>query len=502
MLVAFRTDASPGIGTGHVMRCLALAEALGPGNECVFLCRDQELGALADRIDAGGHKLLRLQEGTADECGRKLRPFGKVDWLVVDHYQLDRAWEAEMRSASQRILVIDDLANRVHDCDLLLDANYHPDEPERYDDLVPSHCERLLGPRYALLRSEFSALGASGPTDPKIASSVRILVMFGGADADNLTGRTIDAIAGLGLDAHIDVVAGPLYPFIADLEQRLTQLPSATLHHAPGNIAELMAAADLAVGSPGTTSWERCALALPTIAIAVADNQEAMAQQLGLWGAHLYLGRHGELRDGDLQTAIRLMAGNTTMRLAMARRAREITDGRGAQRVVRHMGGHAVELRRATPADSDLLYAWRNDPRVRRHAFDATPIRRHGHEAWLRRTLADPTRILLIGRSGNTDFGCIRYDVEAQHARISIYLDPNRIGEGLAIPLLVAADNWLAATAPGISTVVAEVMAGNEASRRAFLGAGYQLEHSVFVKPCAAANSADPSLPGREKGPS
>lgn len=505
MFVVFRTDANPTTGIGHAMRCLALADALAAlGTRCLFLSRGAGLGNIAQRISDAGHELATLPEGPHSNassaiphhhwlphgwqhdvalCREQLIGEAKPDWLVLDHYALGADWESAMRDAVGHIIVIDDLADRRHDCDILVDQNPAPNAAARYDGLVPTHCLRLLGPRHGLLRDGFAQIHSSALAHATPKTAQRILVQFGGADPGDFTRKTVDILSQLQLGAHVDVVAGPLYPNIAALETSVAKLPNAKLHINPPTVTALMSMADMAIGSLGTTTWERCCLAVPAIAIAVADNQEIMANILGDQGAHLYLGRAENLSDADLAAAIRLLALNANLRTSIRTAAGALVDGRGAARVAQRMGGSSVILRRAENADAQPLYDWRNDPRIRSQSFDTSPIPWEGHLAWFGKTLQDRRRAMLVAEVGSIRVGCVRFDLNEANARISIYLDPNRVGDGLAIPTLRAAESWLLANMPQIKNITAEVRAGNEASRRSFLGAGYVADHLVLQRP-------------------
>ena len=486
MFVVFRADANATIGTGHVMRCLALADALqARGARCLFICAEG-LGALADRLRSAGHDLALLpatdrQQADAEASLATLAKQPTPDWIVVDHYGLDAAWQSAIRPFTKKILVIDDLANRRHDCDLLLDQNLRPEaEASPYRALTPASCQYLLGPRHALLRPEFAAARAHGPRNA--AAKPRLIVMFGGADQADLTGRTVRLLTQLGLDLPVDVVTGPLYAHREALARDIAELPNATLHCTPGNIAQLMRHADLAIASPGTSSWERCCVALPSITLAVADNQMAMATTLACLGAHLFLGDADRVGDGDLAAAIRLIAGNAPWRESMARAASTVTDGRGAERLAARLIAADVGVRPASAADARLLHTWRNDPRTRQQSFDSSPIPWEGHQAWFAKALANPLQAILIGQLGEVPFGCVRFDLGAHDGRVSIYLDPARHGAGLATPLLEAAGDWLKQNHPAIRRLVAEVKSTNAPSRQAFLKAGYTEDHCVLIK--------------------
>jgi len=509
VFVVFRADANPTIGTGHLMRCLALANALAAeGLRCLFLCRAAGIGALAERIRQAGHDLRLLTEGSPAATAGDDPPHGRwlphgwaadlalcrqalageptADWLVVDHYALDARWESAATFAHRR-LIIDDLADRPHAGDLLLDSGLHSDPAARYRPWLNADCQLLAGPRYALLRPEFAArrqVRAVNATPP------HLLVLFGGADADDLTGQTVALLEQLPQPWTADVVVGDLYPHRQVLDERLAGQPHLRLRVAPPDIAALMAQADIAIGAPGTTSWERCVLALPTIAIAVAANQESMAEALARQGAHLYLGRSSRLADTPLLSALSLLMGNPGWRQAMSQAAASITDGLGSRRLVRRMATAEVSIRPARLADAEILHRWRDDPRVRHQSFDTRPIPWPDHLAWCERTLADPARALLIASRQDEAIGCVRFDLSPPTARVSLYLDPNRLGQGLSIPVLNAAADWLVTHHPEVGQLRAEVRAGNAASRAAFLGAGYQPDHSVFFKALAATATA------------
>ena len=277
--VIFRADAGVSIGTGHVMRCLTLAEALREaGAHIAFVCRELD-GNLIELIGARGFEVHALpglepptdplawtaehpQEDAAQTVASvKASLKARADWLVVDHYALDERWEREVRGCAHRLMVIDDLADRVHDCDLLLDQNYARN-PTRYDALVPAGCRKLLGPAYALLRDEFKEAREAWPR--KIGEFERAFVFFGGTDPTNETSKALRALLrwGEGKRLTVDVVIGGGNPHRAEVEELVETIPNALLHVQAVNMAELMARADLSVGAgglrPGNASASVC----------------------------------------------------------------------------------------------------------------------------------------------------------------------------------------------------------------------------------------------------
>jgi UDP-2,4-diacetamido-2,4,6-trideoxy-beta-L-altropyranose hydrolase len=504
MRFLFRTDADAQIGTGHLMRCLALARALrATGAECMFLCRSAGLGSLAERIVAEGHTLLALPEVNsthvdvgesahahwlpggwrrdAEACHHALSGMPTSDWLIVDHYALDHHWQSSMRVAAHKLMVIDDLADRQHDCDLLLDQNLVEAMEPRYVGLVPNHCVRLLGPRYALLRQEFEQNESHPNPSLSRAEQPRLLIMFGGTDAGNLTLRTLQALIRLRWIGPVDVVAGPLYAYLPELRAAMAGLPAALLHASADNIAELMRQAGIAVGSPGVASWERCACSLPTLAIAQADNQEMIGAALAEAGAHWYIGRAESVSDGVLDASLRMLLGNPWGCESLRRNARRICDGRGVSRVSAVLGSVGeVEIRLACAEDGDMLFSWRNDERTRRYFHNPAPLAFAEHIKWFERILADKTKILLVSSRGGVPVGCVRFDLHDNVADVSIYLDPSLQGHGVGGRVLCAAMDWLYEQHPEITTIDAEVHSGNVASAKMFLRCGYRPTWSRF----------------------
>ncbi|WP_306535750.1 UDP-2,4-diacetamido-2,4,6-trideoxy-beta-L-altropyranose hydrolase [Geobacter sp.] len=293
--VIIRADASIPTGSGHVMRCLTLAESLAErGANVSFLCRELP-GNLCDHIEARGFRTLRLApEGNdaaeSEAVLRKERP----NLLIVDHYDLDTAWESPMRPHVGRIMVIDDLANRRHDCDLLLDQNYYADLDSRYRGLVPETCRLFLGPRHALLRREFFAARSS--MKERDGTVTRVLVFFGGSDSTNETGKVLDALARFrGKNLSVDVVVGASNPRREELRKQCAAIPGVAFHCQVQNMARFMAEADFAFGAGGTATWERCFLGLPTAAIVLAQNQLEVIRAVERGGALRNLGWHDDV---------------------------------------------------------------------------------------------------------------------------------------------------------------------------------------------------------------
>lgn len=343
MKIFIRTDSSTMIGSGHLMRCLTLAEELREAGVSVnFICRDLP-GNLADIVldrCFQVHYLPRSDQSADDHLEGYARWLGVswktdaeqtrnildtqdcVDWLIVDHYALDVNWEKSVKDCVKKIMVIDDLANRCHDCDILLDQNLTKNYQSRYDDLVPAYCKKLLGPRYALLRPEFHQARPEARVRDKIQ---RILVFFGGVDLSNETAKAIMAIASLNKpDIISDVVVGKSNQRKEEIRALCSQYPNFNYYCQVNNMAELMLKADLAVGAGGATTWERCYLGLPAINIVIAKNQEEVSAALNEKGIINNLGCFSEVTVEMISSCINSFINDPNRLSAMSLKALEL----------------------------------------------------------------------------------------------------------------------------------------------------------------------------------
>lgn len=331
MKVVVRVDSSVAIGSGHLMRCLTLADRMRKEKnaEVHFISRDLE-GNLHGKIKEAGfylHVLPRYpldktlrgyaawltvpQEVDAKETKAVLQKIGKVDWLVADSYALDKGWEREMRPFADKIFVVDDLANREHDCDVLLDQNFYLDKERRYNGLVPDTCRLLLGPQHALLREEF--FEARVHMRKRNGKIEWILVFYGGSDATNETLKALNALC-IYHETHpgatVDVIVGASNPHKEEIAA-FCGSPAATgwmrFHCQVDNMAEFMAHADLALGAGGSTTWERCFLELPAIVTSVAANQERIAEDCAVADYITYLGRAENVTEAQIVSALNAM---------------------------------------------------------------------------------------------------------------------------------------------------------------------------------------------------
>jgi len=322
MNILIRADASSAIGSGHVMRCLTVAHNLRKLGHHVSFWMEPLPGNLIQFVEEAGFAVT------------KQAVF--VDILIIDHYGLDLRWEQSMRSFARKIVVIDDLANRRHDCDLLLDQNVIANYESRYDDLVPQHCIKLLGSAYLMMRDEF--IEARSKAVVRSGDVRRLLVFMGGSDPTGETLKVLDAIEQLQQlakcgqhhtsIAHIDVVVGSSNASNELIQQRCSELK---LHYycQINYLSDLMVQADFAIGAGGSAMWERCYVGLPSSSTVVADNQAPTTDKAAQLGAIIYLGWHEQVNAETYVKLIKQLPELGDQLTAMSRQGLSITESQG-----------------------------------------------------------------------------------------------------------------------------------------------------------------------------
>ncbi|NQW95207.1 MAG: UDP-2,4-diacetamido-2,4,6-trideoxy-beta-L-altropyranose hydrolase [Polaromonas sp.] len=372
MRIVFRADASLQMGSGHVMRCLTLADALkAQGADCHFISREHP-GHLLEVIHQRGYK-VNLLAASVQPAQVAIKNIVKIasspqqepahaawlgstwqtdaqetaailadlqpDWLVVDHYALDQRWEEALAPRYRKLLVIDDLADRLHGCDLLLDQNLGR-QFEHYAPLVPEQCQVLAGPHYALLRPEFAALRPYSLQRRQTQPALRhLLITMGGVDRPNATGQVLQALKKCALpqELRITVVMGLTAPWLQNVRVLAARMPCPI--EVVVNVSDMaprMADSDLAIGAAGSTSWERCCLGLPTLVVVVAENQQAGAQALEAAHAARLIGSVSDIATQLPQAVRELTDSKDQMRMSLA--ASAITDGQGVEKILNAMG--------------------------------------------------------------------------------------------------------------------------------------------------------------------
>lgn len=471
--IAFRVDAIAQMGSGHLMRCLTLAEAMQKlGHHSVFICHELALDQ-GSRIEELGFEYYPLSaeplpaarsypyphsawlpHGEIEDA----RAFAEViasrvqstiNWVVVDHYCLGAPWEAEVSclvAGQPKILAIDDLADRPHQSHALLDQSLGRDKSE-YSPLCPSSTLYFIGPDYALLRDEFVRLRHE-KSGQKEATDFSVLVTLGGSDPANCSELVLQALEQIELPLQITLLAGALNQRADALKKLCVHSRHRThFYRHSSEMAKLYQQADLCLGASGASCWERCVVGLPTVSIVLAANQEKAAGQLMDIGAIHNFGYLNEARIAELADTVSRLAGEPDELHKMALKAAAVCDGLGARRVAFSLHSAQNEqpgllLRKADANDIELVYEWQCQPATRQHARNKAIPGFAEHRSWMTRKLADSQSYFYILEVEASPAGVVRLDGnpsetgEIGELELSIFLDHAYQGMGIAARVL------------------------------------------------------------------
>lgn len=478
------------------MRCLALARVLrDKGANCVFVMRAYE-GHLRDTVNKAGficHLLPGPHALDAVSIEQRAMDWLAADWcldaeqtlaipeikavslIVVDNYSIDARWQRAVRGNGRRIMVIDDLANRVHDCDILLDQNIGRQRSD-YDGLIPKTALRLIGPRCALLRPEFAATRQrSLVSRAMVQRPLKVVVALGGMDADNLTTQVLEVLSqdARSLLSNVTVVLGANAPGLTLVRAAANSMPVPTqLLVGTDRVADVLADADLAIGAGGISAIERCVLGLPSLLLVLADNQYQSVEAIASSGGAIKIGdvRTDEWRQ-KLRSAIHKLCDMD--RLAeMSKRASALADGTGTSIVACAIFGKDFALRPADLEDAETVWEWRRANGAQRFYISERQPELSSHLTWFKVALASPeNRLMLMVENLGHPVSHLRVDWIGDCARISIVVDPKIRNHGIGRKSLTLLEEFLSSI--GTRTLLADVHMDNLASRQLFVRAGY-----------------------------
>ena len=459
MTILIRCDASLNIGSGHVMRCRTLALELQKYDEnIVFVCRRQpgDMINLLRRefrvitleeqqiVSCEGREGRELYEAwlgcdqrkDVDNCIQSLKKTGinEVNWIVVDHYGLDSWWESAIRKYfsgggnQPKILAIDDLADRKHTAEILLDQNYYGEVGDsRYIHLVNKDCNQLLGPNYALIAAEYKHIRSIIPPRKEVK---RVLIYFGGTDKNNLTGRTLQALMNTGLEnLTVDVVVGQQSENQEEIKLLARKRGNTNVYGSMESLAGLIARADLAIGAGGATTWERACLGLPSLVITVASNQDGFSKKLHEAKHINLLGNQSRVTIKDIRSAIVDHINQPTIGKSL----KALTDGWGAQRVAIAMQGEkrVYKLKDASNNEEGLIQQWQNSEKEWRMESGTYSSKRESKNENYKLYIDDPNRIEMIATTKNgCPIGHISFERDTKNtvqkvgmARLNMHID-------------------------------------------------------------------------------
>jgi UDP-2,4-diacetamido-2,4,6-trideoxy-beta-L-altropyranose hydrolase len=494
MRIVFRVDASIQMGTGHTMRCLALAQALKDNGDSVeFICRKHE-GNLISKIHSNGFNVLELNLPKEDKIDNKLShshwlgvtqqrdaidcinalQSSKIDWLIVDHYGIDEDWEQQLKRYCRKLMVIDDLADRKHLCDILLDQTYGREQQD-YKKLLPKSCILLLGSQYALLRSEFLKWRKYSLNHRSNTEFRKILINMGGVDIDNITSKLLEELEGCCLSNNIEVIIimGDTSPHIDSVRVKANESPyKVEVKTNVDNMAEIMSSADFAIGAAGATTWERCCLGLPTIQMIVANNQTLIANKLHLINAIEFMENMSNL-SSHINNIFKYYK-------KMSLVSSSIVDGKGVERVVKCISSsvdnytNALIIRPAESIDSNFVYSLQTKESRRYFINTDVPVMDE-HTNWFDRVMSSHNSQLFILISNNYKSGILKLsNLNENMVDISIIISTNFRGSGIAKNAIKVIDNLM----PD-KNLKAVIHNQNIASRKVFIKSDFVLNNKT-----------------------
>jgi len=484
MNVVIRADAGPAVGTGHVMRMMALGEACCKlGSSVTMLCGDIPAG-LVQRLISCGIDVQRLANANcdSDDAQETLAVASKMDadWLVLDGYGFDTYYQKTLSNSNATLLMMDEgsVANAEF-VDVILNQNV-------YASSAPDDGQFLGGCQYTLLRSEFlSEAACEQKTIRQFAK--RILVTFGGCDDQNWTAKVLKSLKFSGADKLIvDVVVGAGYRHLEMLRELKRELPfSIRIHRNVDRMVDVMQKVDFAITAGGSTCYELARCGVPALAIPIADNQrqivETLAEKESL-AAFEPCEDETECVD-QLTKVVRSLLRDPELRNRMSQAGQELVDGKGAFRIARKMANWGLGLREAVLDDAELLLSWRNDPEVRSVSFESNVMTADTFRIWLQRLLGNHSQQLWIAESRDGQpIGRVNLDLEnPQQAVIALTLDHTRRGKGLGRAIIEKACKIAFEENPLMDSVVARISPGNVASERAFRSVGFVQTQPTMV---------------------
>jgi UDP-2,4-diacetamido-2,4,6-trideoxy-beta-L-altropyranose hydrolase len=477
MQVVFRVDASTQIGTGHVMRCLALAQAWQDTQGQPVFVMTTAVPALEERLQLEGMQVVHLttEPGSLDDAKQTaaLAHQFEASWIVVDGYYFAGEYQQILKQSKLHLLFIDDYGHAEHYyADFVLNQNISADE-QWYQNREP-YTQLLLGTRYVLLRREFWQWQGWQRTVPPVAK--KVLVSLGGADPDNVTLKVIQALQLVEVEElEAVVVVGGSNPHYENLKMAVQDSRSPIrLQRNVTNMPELMAWADVAISAGGTTCWELAFMGLPSILLILAENQRAIAEKLATLNLAVNLGWHQDVKEQEIASTLSQLLQSAEQRAKIIKVSQQIVDGEGSSKIIRNLEANSIQLRPVIEDDCEILWHWANDPVIRSVSFSSESISWTDHVQWFTSKLCDQNCVFYIALNpDNVPIGQVRYDITQKEATISLALAESFRGQGYGSNLVLFSCKKLGQNL-GVERINAYVKPDNLASITVFLKSGFK----------------------------
>ncbi len=471
--IIIRADASVKTGTGHVMRCIALAQGLQDSGYDVHFAVSECPDSLIKLLKSENLKVLKIKSkgGSEKDAAETAKLAGKkkCGWLITDGYIFSDKYQEIIKGSGLRLLFIDDYGHCKKYCaDIILNQNLYAGT-HFYPKTAP-FTRLLLGTQYALLRKEFTPYIHRRRQIPEKAE--KMLVTLGGSDPDNTSLKIIKAVKGSRLDLQVKVVAGSANPHIKSIEKEISKSPNLQILKNVSNMPELMAWADIVITGGGSTCWETCFMGLPNIIIYCADNQKPIASSLEATGAALNLGHNCELDGKKLVSTLKKLVGDSETRSRMSEKGRMLVDGLGAERTIYSMSG--LFLRKAEKKDCCFIWELSNSKSIREVSFSRNPIPWEHHREWYENMLKEKNCFFCVAETADgKNAGQVRFRINGRDAVISTSLAMEFRGKGYGSILIYEASNALM-TNSKVKTVHAYIRPENTGSLKSFEKAGFR----------------------------
>ena len=474
-----RADSGLRIGAGHVMRCLALAQKWLDQERKVIFITACESDSVRQRLTEEGFEIVPVERAHPDpsdwRCTSEVLAQYPGAWTVLDGYHFDPVYHRLIKEAGHSLLVIDDMAHLEHYyADILLNQNLHA---STLNYSCEPYTRLLLGTRYALLRREFLKWREWKRVIPRVAR--KILVTMGGGDPENVTMKVLSALKQAAVEEiEIKVVVGgentkSNYDVLCSLSREIPH--PVYLVRNVANMADLMAWADIAISSAGSTSWEMAFMGLPGFLIVLADNQIGVAELQHAAGIAVNLGWYSDLSFQELVRSLKQLLTGERMRIEMIKRGQELVDGSGSARTLACMSmERSLRVRQACENDCLLLWRWANDHDVREFSFSSRPISWEAHLNWFRKKISSPECTIYIAITlGGVPIGQVRFDREQDEAVISASIDAGYRNKGYGSTMIrLASKSYFEATETRV--INAYIKQDNVLSERAFKRSGFE----------------------------
>jgi UDP-2,4-diacetamido-2,4,6-trideoxy-beta-L-altropyranose hydrolase len=489
--LVIRADANTNIGAGHVLRCLALAQAWQNEGRQVFYVSVEPPPWLEKRLRQEKIEIIPLDvpAGSQEDALQtaQLSKNQNASWVVIDGYHFDSLYHKTVKDSGSKLLALDDNGSPFHHyADFILNQNLHAQEI-LYPDREP-YSRLLLGNRYVLLRKDFFPWrNWKRPCNPK---PNKILVTLGGGDHNNVTSKVITALQAISSPkTESIIVAGGSNPHFEVLQAQVRKAGARfQIKRDAINLPELMAWADIAISAAGSTAWELAFMMLPSLLLVLSKNQEPVAQQLDLKGIAINLNSPDDISiDGIVAAASRLLA-SVELRTTMSERGRRLIDGEGSQRVLMHLDGRQIRLKMVSQEECRLIWELANEPKTREASFFPDPIPWEDHLQWFQSKLSDPNCSFYVVINTNEEpIGQVRFALHADEAIISFSVSRKHQGKGYGTQLIRIASDEIFKNRRA-TKISAYVKKSNEISIQAFLKSGYINSGSTHIHGQEAIN--------------